>query len=252
GEQGERPSHPELLDELALRFIDESWSVKKLIRVIMLSRVYQLAGDNDLAAAKVDPENKLLWRMHRQRVEVEVIRDAILAVSGQLDRTRGGCPVAALGERAIDNDSKGGAPTKPSTRRSVYLPVVRNDLPRIFEVFDFADPDVATGRRDTTTVATQALYLMNSPFAMEQARLTAKRLLALPGDDAGRLAGFDRRALGRAPTAAETQTALDFLADYRQALAAPRSDKPSMESNLDAWAAVCLAVFGCTEFRFVD
>jgi cytochrome c553 len=237
GRQGERPSHPELLDELALRFVADGWSVKRLVRSIMLSRVYQLACVEDPAAAQVDPEDRLLWRAHRRRVEAEVIRDAILAVSGRLDAAMGGSAVASLGERAIDNESKGGLATEGNTRRSVYLPVIRNDLPPVFEAFDFADPDVSTGKRDTTTVATQALFLMNSPFVMDQARLTARRLLALPLDDAGRLTDLFRHALGRPPTEVESQHAGDFLGD---------------DPDLDAWTEVCLAVFGCTEFRFVE
>jgi hypothetical protein len=239
GQQGERPTHPELLDALALKFMDDGWSVKKLIRSLVLSRAYQLSVVADEALTKGDPENRLFGRAARRRVEAEVIRDGILLVSGQLDRTPGGCAVAMLGERAIDNDSKGGVPTDANPRRSVYLPIIRNDLPQILEVFDFADPEVTTGRRDATTVATQALYLMNSPFVMEQARQTAKRLLALPGDDAARLADLYRRALGREPTKQETATALQFLAEYKG-------------RDLERWAAVCQAMFGCTEFRLVE
>jgi hypothetical protein len=246
GSQGERPTHPELLDELARRFIEEGWFVKRLIRTIVLSRVYQLGSDPQPAAAKVDPENWLLWRAHRRRVEAEVLRDAILAVSGDLDRTMGGPVVAGLGERAIDNESRGGVPTEANHRRSVYLPVIRNDLPQFFEVFDFADPDVATGRRDATMVPTQALFLMNSPFVMGQARQAARRLLALPADDAGRLAHLYQLALGRAPTEGETRLALRFLAGYRQALG------QTPDPDVDAWAAVSQVMFGCTEFRFID
>src|SRR5205823_809500 len=103
------------------------WSVKKLIRTIMLSRAYQLCVAGDPEAVKADPENRLFGRAQRRRVEAEVIRDAILVVSGRLDRTMGGPVVASLGERAIDNESKGGLPTDSSVRRSVYLPVIRND-----------------------------------------------------------------------------------------------------------------------------
>jgi hypothetical protein len=250
GKQGETPSHPELLDALALRFMEDGWSIKKLVRSIMLSRVYQLSSSADASLRKVDPENRLFGRANRRRIEAEVIRDSILAVSGRLDPTRGGSAVTTLGERAIDNESKGGLQQQidSSTRRSVYLPVIRNDVPKIFEVFDFADPDVSTGRRDATTVATQALYLMNSPFVMEQAQQTAKRLLAQSGDEAARLTDLYRRSLGRAPTAAETQAALRFLAHFRKHV--PRDAKTDPET--EAWAALCLAVFGCTEFRFVE
>ncbi len=237
GVQGERPSHPELLDELARRLVADGWSLKRSIRSIMLSRVYQLSSTPAAVLTKADPENRLFGWAARRRVEAEVIRDAILAVSGKLERGAGGPVVAHLGERAIDNNSQGGVPTDANFRRSVYLPVIRNDIPQLFEVFDFADPDVATGRRDATTVATQALYLMNSPFVMEQARATARRLLALP-DDQARLDDLYRRALGRAPTKAETQSALRFVAECPE--------------TVEAWAGVCLATFGCTEFRFVE
>jgi hypothetical protein len=245
GHQGEKPSHPELLDYLAGRFVEQGWSIKKLIREIMLSRVYQLACISDPALAKADPENRLYGRAQRRRVEAEVIRDAMLLVSGQLDRTMGGTAVPGLGERAIDNDSKGGVPTDGNVRRSVYLPIIRNDVPAVLEVFDFADPEVAVGKRDATTVATQALYLMNSPFSVGQARQTARRLLALP-DDALRLRDLYRRALGRLPREQEAQQILGFLAGYK-----PTGKAPA-ERDLEAWTSVCLAVFGCTEYRFVE
>ncbi len=252
GLQGERPSHPELLDYLALRFMEEGWSVKKLIRTIMLSRVYWLACVNDPKALKIDVENRLLWRANRRRVDAEVIRDSILLVSGQLDRSPGGPVVSHLGERAIDNDSKGGVPTDADRRRSVYLPIIRNDVPQIFEVFDFADPEVTTGKRDATTVATQALFLMNSPFVLEQARQTAQRLLALPGDDAARVNDLYRRALGRSPTERETAGVLAFMMEFQRSRPPTANGQVKPVPDLEAWSAVCLAVFGCTEFRLVE
>jgi hypothetical protein len=250
GAQGEPPSHPELLDELAERFKADGWSTKKLVRSLVLSRAYALACVNDPAAAKADPENRLHWRANRRRVEAEVIRDGILMVSGRLDRTMGGSSVAGLGERVVSNESKGGLTTDAFTRRSVYLPILRTELPQVLEVFDFADPDVSTGKRDATTVPTQALFLMNSPFVMEQSRHAARRLLALPGDDAARLSDLYRRALGRTPTEQETRAALKFLADMRER--ARKRPKPASEPDVEAWTSVCLAVFGCTEFRFVE
>jgi hypothetical protein len=248
GARGTRPTRPELLDALAVRFVEEGWSLKRLVRHLVLSRTYQLSVVGDPAGARVDPENRLLGRANRRRLEAEVIRDAILAVSGQMERGVGGSAVLGLGEQAINNSSKGGAPTDRNTRRSVYLPVIRNDLPPIFEVFDFADPDVATGKRDATTVPTQALYLMNSPFVLSQARQAARRLLATPADDAVRLTLLYRRALGRAPAARERESALRFLREQRR----DRAAGPGAEAELEAWADVCQAVFGCTEFRFVE
>jgi hypothetical protein len=251
GIQGEKPTHPELLDWLAGRFVAGGWSVKKLVRLIATSRVYRLSCQADAALVKADPENRLLGRAFRRRVEAEVIRDTILAVSGDLDRSMGGSSVSTLGERAIDNESKGGLQTEVSQRRSVYLPVIRNDLPAIFEVFDFADPDTATGKRDATTVATQALFLMNNPFALTQAKVTAQRLVAAHADDTARLNDLYRRALGRTPSAAEAEAALGFLARCREAATSQKGTTPA-DADTAAWANVCLAVFGCTEFRFVE
>jgi hypothetical protein len=252
GIQGEKPGHPELLDRLALQFVKDGWSYKKLIRSIVLSRAYRVSVRADAALLKADPENRLFGRANRRRVEAEVIRDTVLAVSGKLDLNGGGPVVSHFGERAIDNDSKGGINTDAMFKRSVYLPVVRNDVPTLFEVFDFADPDVSTGKRDATTVPTQALYLMNSTFVNTQARSTADRLLTEAKDDPARLELLFRRALGRSPTAQEADAALRFLADYRKAFAAKDPKKPAAEADAAAWSAVCLSVFGCNEFRFVE
>ncbi|MFN4258743.1 MAG: DUF1553 domain-containing protein [Gemmataceae bacterium] len=248
GIQGERPTHPELLDELAWRFVQEGWSTKKLIRAIVLSRVYQLNSQPDVSARKLDPENKLFSHANRRRVEVEVLRDSILTVSGRLDRTLFGSSVAHLGERALDNSSKGGVDVEDFVRRGVYLPVIRNELPPILEVFDFADPDVATGKRDVTTASTQALYLMNSPFVLKQSQLAAQRLVDLSSDDNVRMRDLYLRALGRTPTVNEKEAILAYLSHQRQTQA------PNAKINLDvaAWSGVCLAMFGSSEFRFIE
>jgi hypothetical protein len=252
GIQGEKPGNPELLDHLAVQFVKDGWSYKKLIRSIVLSRAYRVGVRADAALLKADPENRLFGRANRRRVEAEVIRDTVLAVSGKLDLNGGGPVVSHFGERAIDNDSKGGINTDAMFKRSVFLPVVRNDIPTVFEVFDFADPDVSTGKRDATTVPTQALYLMNSTFVNTQARAAADRLLTESKDDFARLELLFRRALGRSPTTQEADAALRFLADYRKAFAAKNPKKPAAEADAAAWSAVCLSVFGCNEFRFVE
>jgi hypothetical protein len=237
GFQGSRPTHPELLDHLAIRFMDDGWSIKKLIRSLVLSRAYQLAVSGDARAAKVDPENELLWRANRRRLEAEVLRDAMLVLSGQLDRSMGGSSVAGLGEQAIDN-AVARRSTEKNTRRSVYLPVIRNGLPSIFEVFDFADPDVTTGKRNATIVPTQALFLMNSFRLMDQARLAARRIMESASSDEARLTILYRRALGRVPTAEEKALVLRFLSEQ--------------DDELESWSSVCQSMFGCTEFRFVE
>ncbi len=242
GQQGERPTHPELLDTLAVRFMEEGWSLKKLVRSLVLSHTYRIAVVDDPSAARIDPDNRLLSRAHRRRLQAEVIRDAMLSVSGQLERGMGGSSVAGLGEHATNNNAKDSLDTDRDRRRSVYLPVIRNGLPGIFDVFDFADPDVTTGKRNSTTVPTQALYLMNSSFVMEQARLTARLLIARAKSDEDRVVLLYRRAIGRTPTVEERYVAMRFLREQREGGVA----------EVEAWSAVCQAMFGCTEFRFVE
>jgi hypothetical protein len=155
-------------------------------------------------------------------------------------------------ERAIDNDSKGGFNTDPLLKRAVYLPVIRNDVPTLFEVFDFADPDVSNGKRETTTVSTQALFLMNSTFANAQAKAAAERLLAESKDDEKRLEILFRRAFARSPTKTEVNDALKFVAEYQQTIATLGTGQKPKNPELAAWTAVSLSVFGCNEFRFLE
>jgi hypothetical protein len=237
GATGETPSHPELLDHLATRFVEQGWSFKKLIREIVLSQTYQMSSTPDAdtakAAAQVDPENRLLWKMNRRRLDAEAIRDTLLTVSGQLDLTAGG-PTIKKGT-AVERDYK-----FEDTRRSVYTPVFRNRTLELFEVFDFADPNVCMGRRNVSTVAPQALYLMNSPFVLAQAKAAAARVLAVQGlDDAGRVERMYRLTLDRAPTAKERQIALEFLRNEPEPRAA-------------AWERLQQALFACIDFRYVN
>src|SRR5262249_35182606 len=147
---GEPPSHPELLDHLALQFVQDGWSIKKLVRSLVLSHAYQMASTSRPEALKLDPENRLLWRANRRRLEAECIRDAILVASGKPDRPAGG-PTIKKG-----TTSEYGY-TFDDTRRSIYTPVFRNRLLELFEAFDFPDPNLVIGKRNVSTVATQAL-----------------------------------------------------------------------------------------------
>jgi hypothetical protein len=233
GVTGETPSHPELLDHLATKFVADGWSVKKLVREIVLSQAYQQAAVNE-AATTADPENRLFGRANRRRLEAECIRDTMLAVSGQLSPERGGPTFPAT--LAADYGYKD---KTAATRRSVYLPAFRNAFPEALEAFDAADPSTVTGRRNTSTVAPQALFLLNHPFPAEQATHAATRLLAEDlKDDAARLARAYRRALGREPTAGEREVAGRFLGKN--------------EDRNAAWAAVFHALFASADFRYVD
>jgi len=229
GTTGELPSHPELLDHLAASFLADGWSVKRLVRSIVLSRTYRQSATN-APAERADPENRLFARASRRRLDAECIRDAMLSVSGKL--TPGGSGPTYPATLAADYGYKAN-----DTRRSVYLPVFRNALPEALEAFDFADPSMVTGRRNVSTVAPQALYLLNNPFPAEQARHTATRLLAedLKSDDA-RITRAYRLTLGREPTAGERQVAEQFVT----------------RGGTDAWAAVFHALFASADFRYVD
>ncbi len=230
GTTGELPSNLELLDHLALSF-QKDWSVKKLVRAVVLSRTYRQGSTADAAALAADPENRLFGRANRRRLEAEAIRDTVLSVSGQLDLARGG-PTFAM-SLAADYGYKA-----TSNRRSVYLPQFRNALPEMLEVFDAADPSTVTGRRNSGTVAPQALYMMNSPFVLDQSKHAAARLLAEKhADDAARLTRAYRLALGRAPTAGERAVAARFLEG---------------KAEKDAWAALFHALFASAEFRYAN
>ncbi len=157
GNQSDPPTHPELLDYLAGRFMQEGWSLKKLHRLIMLSSAYQQSSENNPRYAQSDPQNHLLWRANIRRLEFEEIRDSILAIGGQLDLTMGGRP-AQLGAGGY------------SHRRTVYGLVDRRNLPEVYAQFDFANPDIETGKRYETTVPQQALFMMNNPLVVELAR----------------------------------------------------------------------------------
>jgi hypothetical protein len=229
GTTGEAPSHPELLDDLAVQFMEDGWSLKRLARMLALSHAYQLSSADYLAA---DPENRLRGRMNRRRRDAESIRDAMLSASGRLRFVGGGptFPVDLAADYGYSQDD---------TYRSVYVPVFRNSLPEIFTLFDFADPSMVVGRRNVSTVATQALFFLNHPFVAEQSRYAARRLLGHTGlNEAGRIDRAYQMVLGRTPSDAEAAIVREFLAD-----------QPGEE---DAWTDVFHSLFASANFRYVD
>lgn len=249
GTTGEKPSHPELLDHLAVNFMKQGWSVKRLIKQIMLSRTYQLSSVGDSTALTVDPQNRLLWRMNRRRLDAEAIRDTILFVSGELHRDVGGPNIA--GAKAINANDAGAGNIEygykfADTRRSVYTPAFRNVRLELFEAFDFADINQVMGRRNNSTVAPQALYLLNHPFVMEQARLAAARSLEAPDlTDEARIDRTYRTALGRLPTDNEKKLALGFLA-------APAGEGDLKARQIEAWAQFYQVIFSTVDFRYLN
>jgi hypothetical protein len=234
GTTGEPPSHPALLDDLAVRFMTEDrWSVKALVRRVVLSRTYRQSTAADPVAVAADPENRRLGRANRRRLDAECLRDTMLAVAGRLRTDMGGPTFdTAL---AVDYGYE-----HTDTRRSVYAPVFRNALPDLFEAFDFADPSLVVGRRNVSTVAPQALLLLNHPFVIDQARAAARRLLADPSlDDAGRVTRAYRLTLGREPTGSERAIAQRFVRD---------ADADVEE----AWATLVQSLFASLDFRYVN
>jgi hypothetical protein len=197
GALGERPSHPELLDDLAVRFVEAGWSLKWLLREIVLSTAYGQSGRADSRQRAADAENRLLGRMNRRRLSVEAWRDAILAAAGNLEGTVGGPSVNPQDPR--------------ERRRTVYSAVSRLELNRMLALFDYPDPNVHADRRVETTTPLQKLFVLNSPFLVAQARALAGRLNAEEDADSQRIERAYRLLYGRAPTEAEVQLGIEFL-----------------------------------------
>jgi len=263
GRRGEPPSHPELLDWLAARFIESGCSVKALHKLVLQSSTYQMASASNAQAEQVDPDNRLLWRMPRRRLEAEILRDALLAAGGKLDAKVGGGESSEFLWNKAEVLGGGDIKIRPNTlkaddpyystslRRSLYLPVVRNMLPDVLALFDAADPNGVTAVRNDTTVPAQSLFMLNNPFVRERA-LDFARLLLADGklDESGRIALAYARALGRPPEAEDLAEALAYLRDYAARAAAPGKNEDAV--NLDAWQSYCQLLFCTNEFMYVD
>jgi cytochrome c551/c552 len=234
---GERPTHPDLLDHLASQFTASGWSIKQLHREILLSATYRLSSDGASPArekaAAADPDNRLLWRQNRRRLDIESWRDAMLAVSGTLDATLGG-PAVNL------NDAG-------NRRRTLYAAISRHELNATLRLFDFPDPNLTSERRVSTTVPMQQLFALNSEFIVRQARAIVKRL------DAEGLSGEDRRIeraysllFQRSPSPAELEVGLAYLqASLPESVA-------QADVKLTAWERYAQALLATNEFVFVD
>jgi len=252
GTTGERPSHPELLDFLAIRLVELDWSVKDLVREITASRTYRMAATFDAADYEKDPENRSLWRARPRRLDAESLRDATLAVSGQIDLARPeGSIVAAAGAGFVGRNIPETTFETESSHRSVYLPIVRGAVPESLALFDFSDPSLTSGKREITTVPSQALYLMNSPFLLKAADAFARLLYndrGLRGPDLAREAFY--RAFSRPPTPAEGAEAKAFIDQF---LAAAKSQgMPDEEARLLALTSFCQSLLSSAEFRYLN
>jgi hypothetical protein len=215
GVRTEAPEHGELLDWLAATFVEDGWSVKRLHRRIVLSATYRQSSDTRPEVAALDPDNRLVHRFNRRRLEFEAMRDTLLAVAGTLDPRAGGVP---------DDLSR---PPFPR-RRTVYGFIDRQNLPGMFRTFDYPNPDTSTSERFATTVPQQALFLLNSPFVQEQARSLLRRDdVATAASDAEKIAALYRACFQRAPAPDETEAALAFLQTPSRGEPVPPPPPPS-------------------------
>ena len=238
---GRDPTHPELLDFLAVRFVEQGWSIKSIVRELALSRTYRQSSDYRDDAFQRDPENQWLWRASKRRMDAEVIRDAALSVAGRLDLRRpsaslvaeiGNRPVSIIGfDRRVTKDLDG------SQHRSIYLPVIRDRLPDAIELFDGAEPSLVTGKRQTTNVPLQGLYLMNGPFITKQSEALAKRVTAATESTRARVNQLFELCFARPPDRNELKIAVDYLG---------KSDSDRR------WALYCQALLCTAEFRNLD
>jgi hypothetical protein len=250
GAAGLPPSNPALLDTLAVAFVEDGCSVKRLVRRLVLTRAYALDTRHDETNFQADPENALVWRMTPRRLDAEVLRDALLAVSGELVfEPPAVSPVTPAGEgqstallrqlEALDS---------PDHHRAVYLPVLRDNILESLALFDFADPNQVVGERVATDVPAQGLFLLNSPFVQARAGAAADRLLAGPGGDADRLRQAYLTFFGRPATNVEREAAERFLAAYPRTLDL-KGEAMKTEPRLK-WAALCQALFASADFLY--
>ena len=276
GTSGVAPTHPELLDRLASDFMAGGWDVKALVRRLVLTRTYRLASSTDRENAAIDPDVTWLWRARERRLPAESIRDAMLACAGAIGEPPVGSSVASfeggLGQRG---DLLAQVLLRDIDARSVYLPVVRDFQNEALDAFDFADPSFVTGDRDETTVATQALYLMNDERVIELAMRMARRLMRMDATDRQRITFAFQLAFGREPSAAEERAVTSFLRDFHQVdQGAPGGatgvrerirqrvqsqagsglppDMLNASPEERAWTAFCQALFQTAEFRYLD
>ncbi len=289
GASGPSPTHPELLDHLAIEFMENGWSIKRMVRSIVQSRVYRLASTYDEQRFNADPENRALARGNAKRLDAEAIRDAMLSVSGQLEMSPpkasliasfGSAPIGPNGPMTLPpglisalNSTKSTAGTtddgasmmrsamrtggrNPNVNvfeivnyhRSVYLPIARNSLPRVLDAFDFAEPSLVVGVRETSNTAEQALYMLNNPFVLEMSDSLARRLVQHTQDPRERVVQAFRLVYGREPTSHEMAAVQQF---FRKATGETKANKRE-ELVFLLLSQLCQSLFSSAEFRILN
>jgi hypothetical protein len=249
GVLGEPPTHPELLDYLASRFVETGWSIKAMHRLMLLSSTYQMSSEITREKMAADPSNRLHSRFSRRRLDVEEIRDGLLALDGSLDLTAGGTLQEGQGTDVEFSEKRLSYNPDNSKRRTVYLPLRRSNLPTLLNLFDFGDATTTGDGREQTNVAPQALFMMNSNFVSERAASLAKRLLEDFGsDDARRVERAYLLTLGRRPSETEgneLKEALQYINKFQQMVSGP-------EARLKAWQSFCRILIASNDFAYVN
>jgi mono/diheme cytochrome c family protein len=250
GSRGARPTHPELLDFLATRLVESGWSIKSLHRLILQSQTYQQSSDVSAVADQRDPQNSLLSHFGRRRLDAEEIRDSLLVLGGNLDRSFGGPhPFPPVQTWGFTQHAPFSA-VYDTTRRSVYLMTQRIRRHPFLALFDGPDGNVSTAHRDSTTVPTQSLFLMNDPFVHAQSSRFAELLTAAATDEDQRIACAFEEAFARPPDAEERAQSAQFLAQYRRELA--HSESSGVDRVKVSWAAFARTLFARNDFLFID
>ena len=243
GRLGERPNNPELLDYLARTFIENGWSIKKMHRIIMLSKTYQQSAAFDEEKKAKDPENRMISHFPRQRLSIEEIRDAYLAMGGDLDLTMGGTLDPGVGTDGETSASRISMNPESTNRRSLYLPLRRSNLPTLYNLFDFGDATSPEGKRSNTTVATQALFTMNSPLVIREAKALADTVLKQEKADRRRMEEIYLRVLDRKPDAGEIDRGLTYVQSLHR--------KWNEIDEEKAWTSLCHALMASNEFIYL-
>ena len=251
GRLGQPPTHPELLDYLAVRFQQSGWSIKALQGLIVNSATYRMSTRWDARAAEIDPENQLYWRMNRQRLSAEALRDSLLAIGEGLDTQMGGTLLPTENRKYVTSTANVNPELYHSRRRSLYLPVVRSALYEMFQAFDFPDPSVMQGQRAETTIAPQALFLMNSELVSQQSRAMARRFLEQRRlSESARIEAAIAAAWSRPADTDEIEACRRFL--RRHVRAQRIAGASATEAWSSAWQSLCRALLSAHTFVYVD
>ncbi|MFN7562716.1 MAG: DUF1553 domain-containing protein, partial [Prosthecobacter sp.] len=260
GTRGDAPTNPQLLDHLATRFMQGGWSQKAFLRALVLSRTYRLSSANDAVAMRLDPENKLLWRMNRQRLDAEAMRDSLLAISGELTRDSGGPALVlenpencgALALKGVNPPNYSHRKPRPSQEfeRTIYLPIFRGSSAgpdRLRTFFDFVDPAGIAGQRNQTIVPTQTLFLLSNDLLRKSAHVLADKLISDEPNELARLDALWLRVLNRPITSSEREEASAFLGQVEPLIKSVKG-RPALDSI--KWRELCHSLLASNEFVF--